>query len=60
MKYIKWTEKKLEQFFEDNFIEDDELYEMLKGREAVLKMDTNPKAKRNETELTIIMRMTND
>lgn len=37
-KYTIWTEKKLDKFFDDNFLEWDELYELLKGNEAILKI----------------------
>ena len=37
MKAIKFTEKYLERVFEDNFIEDDELYDCLKGRTGTIE-----------------------
>lgn len=37
MKAIKFTEKYLEKFFEDNFIEDENLFECLKGREGIIE-----------------------
>lgn len=52
-KYILWTEKKLDKFFEDNSIEDDGLFDFLKGREAILEMHTNIDLPDNDTELTI-------
>ncbi len=57
MKYTKWNEENLEMFFQDNCIEDDDLFNLLKGREAILEMDTAGDGKK-ETELTIKMRMT--
>jgi hypothetical protein len=40
MKFIKFTEEYLEKFFEDNVIEDDNLYEFLKGREGIIEETT--------------------
>ena len=58
MKYTKWNEDKLEEFFENNFIEDEELFNYLKDKEAVLEMDTNEELDCNkETELTIKLKM---
>jgi len=41
MKKIKFTEKYLEKFFEDNFIEDEELFNCLKDREGIIKETSN-------------------
>ena len=37
MEAIKFTEDFLEKFFEDNTIEDDNLFDCLKGREGVIE-----------------------
>ena len=40
MKFKKLTEKYLNKYFEDNQIEDDELFECLLDREGVIEEDT--------------------
>lgn len=37
MKYIKLTEEYLDKFFEDNTIEDDNLFDCLKDREGIIE-----------------------
>ena len=53
MEYIRCNEENLEKFFEEQQIEDDDLFEFLKGREAILEMDTNKESKDHNMELTI-------
>jgi hypothetical protein len=43
MKFIKFNNAFLEQFFEENFIEDDDLYNFLKDREGIIEHDTKTK-----------------
>lgn len=37
MKYIKFTEEYLEKFFDDNAIEDDNLFDCLKDRKGTIE-----------------------
>lgn len=37
MKVVKFTEEFLNNFFEDNFIEDENLFDCLKGREGTIE-----------------------
>ena len=55
IKYVKWTKRKLEKFFEDNTIEDDGLFEFLNGREAILDFKDS---EGYEADLIIRLRMT--
>jgi hypothetical protein len=48
VKFKKFTEKYLDTFFQDNWIEDDNLFEFLKGREGILTVEED-----NEDEMIL-------
>jgi hypothetical protein len=53
----KFTEKYLEKLFEDNFIEDDELFDCLKNRTGEISLDQK---NQEEAILTIKLKMFNE
>jgi len=64
MKSIKFTEEYLEKVFEDNAIEDDNLFDCLKGREGTIEEiesdrfdDENSDSENEHMVLTIKLKM---
>ena len=61
MKSIKLTKQYLEQFFYDNSIEDDNLFECLEGREGIIEESTEQFSNDKNTNhmvLSIKLKMT--
>ena len=50
----KFTQQNLEEFFESNFIEDDDMFEFLKGRTGELSLE---QIKDEEAILTIKLKL---
>lgn len=57
MKSIKFTEKYLDNFFQYNFIEDDNLFECLKGREGTIEETDETFSNEKETHCIINIKL---
>lgn len=57
MEAIKFTEGYLEKFFEDNSIEDDGLYDCLKGREGTIEETDESFSDEKEKHLVLCIKL---